>query len=347
MKQEVVFNNPKGARHDQYRIVDRLIDDINRATAGAEVELVVYTLSLRPVVDALSRASKRGVAVRVICDHHLKAAAVRKLADQLNAVPGSGVHFVVGAARAPHGVFPPVHTRNTHAKTWKVKYADGSYVVWVGSSNLSGFACVKQWQDMLRISADKVDSFYVFLHNLFTDQWSQRGVAHPYVHEEVSHFGVWAFPYPEATADSDPVLRRLEWVARHDHAEIYIAMHAFYAGRGMWLAKELARLAKKGFTIKVIAGEGTGRKVQDVLEQAGVQVHRGVWPDGKHIHHKLMLAKTRSGKSPWRYHVWTGSDNWTNESFRQEEIVVRTWECWDAYVKHFDTLWASSAGNKP
>jgi len=337
MKQEAIFNNPKGAKADQYRIIDRLVEDINNAQAGSEIEIIVYSFGLKQVTDALSRASKRGVMVRVVCDHHLKPSYAVRLADQLNAVPGSGVHFQAGAARARH-------TRNTHAKTWKVRYPDGSWVVYVGSSNMTGFACKMQYQDMLRISGTKRDdTFYQWLHRLFSDQYAGRAIAKPYVHDTVANFGVWAFPFPDATAETDPVIRRLAWCSKQGYADVSIIMHALNGPRAVWIAKELCRLARAGHTVRVLYGEGTGKKVLGMLEKSQVQVRRGVWPDGKHVHHKLMMARTKSGKAaPSRYHVWTGSDNWTSDSFHQEEIVVRTWECYNDYARHFDTLWSNA-----
>jgi hypothetical protein len=66
----------------------------------------------------------------------------------------------------------------------------------------------------------------------------------------------------------------------------------------------------------------------------------GVYTNNKRIHTKLMLASYVDATGP-HTRIWTGSDNWTNQSFRNEDTVVEVGDdltSYNQYVGFYDAL---------
>ncbi len=129
------------------------------------------------------------------------------------------------------------------------------------------------------------------------------------------------------------------------HTMIRINMYGWNGTRGVYLAREAAKLSRAGCNIKVVETHGGGRVVR-ILEHSGVVVKT---PDKDrnnngtvdlYTHEKWMILSGRyHGGTGW--HVWTGSQNWSDRSLNGDEVTMhipRRGVFW-AYRQHFQFLW--------
>ena len=108
-----------------------LIDGITSAQKGDTIDVAVFYLSDRGVIKALTRAHRRGVAVRVLLDPNKDAFGYEK-----NGVPNRPV------AAELHGDGVPVrwcdtHGEQCHAKMLLATYADSPSLLVLGSANFT------------------------------------------------------------------------------------------------------------------------------------------------------------------------------------------------------------------
>jgi len=112
------------------RIRDAALEMIEQARAGERLDLLMFYLSHRAVIEALKRAQARGVRVRVLLDPNRDAFGREK-----DGVPNRPV------AKELHNSKIPVRWCNTsgeqcHAKML-LKYADGEALLLAGSANFT------------------------------------------------------------------------------------------------------------------------------------------------------------------------------------------------------------------
>ncbi len=151
----------------------------------------------------------------------------------------------------------------------------------------------------------------------------------PFVAERFTDGSAYFFPMPAITEQTDPAARRIAALPGPGTV-VRVSMVSWHGARGIWLARALAEKVAEGAHVEVVYGDSSGSSVRSILRTAGVTAHRGVFPDGQRIHTKLMLASYTVGGV--RHHaIWTGSDNWTDRSPRNDDDVVRIQDDLPAY----------------
>jgi phosphatidylserine/phosphatidylglycerophosphate/cardiolipin synthase-like enzyme len=113
------------------RIRDALVALINSSEAGDQLDLEVFYLSHRPTIEALVRASERGVAVRALLDPNKDA-----FGRQKNGIPnrqsGWDLHAAGVAVR-----WCATQGEQCHRKWIRLERADGSAEIIIGSANFT------------------------------------------------------------------------------------------------------------------------------------------------------------------------------------------------------------------
>ncbi|WP_182920380.1 phospholipase D-like domain-containing protein [Nocardioides cavernaquae] len=184
------------------------------------------------------------------------------------------------------------------------------------------------------------------------------------------------------TPDEDPVMKRLRAVncvaqpgfGLNGKTQIRVMMYGWNGDRGKYLADQVARLKRQGCGIKVITSVAGGGVIK-VLNEAGIPVKSAdykylsdgtvdfyshlkvMWIDGtmrKPVTTTTTPEPTLTDPSPaptttttiqnvGTRMVWTGSENWSEMSFRNDELclgltnstIVRK------YKSEFDYLWTN------
>ncbi len=326
-----VFGDPTAPSND---IITRLMDNIANTPAGATIQIVGYSFSMNSVATALLAAHARGVNVQVVMDGHSR---VWSPAKRMVPVLGTDVtqlsffKLTRGSARGTGGV--------THQKSWTfTQVGDTPYVVMVGSTNLTGYGTEVQYSDNY-VYTGRQDVWNVYA-SLFAQQKLDVPVANPYVAVPFASGSAYFFPKPGTDATTDPAELRIQALPANAGTTVRVAQFAWYGARGLWLAQALAALKTGGASVSVVAGESVSKAVRTVLGDVGIPIYSGMYPQGKRIHNKLMLASWWDGSRSHRS-IYTGSDNWADESFRNEDDVLQIDDDvpgYRAYVRFFNLL---------
>ena len=326
-----VFGDPTAASN---QILTRLMDNIKHTPRNGTIRIVGYSFSLGRVADALLAAKKRGVHLQIVLDGHSRAWSPSKRLDAaLGSDPTRRDYLVLtkGSARGTRGV--------THQKSWQFsKVGQTPYVTMVGSTNLTGYGTEVQYSDMFTYTNRK--DVYDAFASVQSRQKFDIALADPYVTRTWTNGFGYFFPYPTATAETDPVVARINALPSDANTNIRVAQFAWYDTRGIWIANALAAKKAAGATVTAVVGESVGPGVKGILTRAGIPLYPGVFTNKKRIHSKLMLASYIDATGP-HARIWTGSDNWTNQSFRNEDTAVEVGDdlaSYQQYVAFYDGL---------
>jgi phosphatidylserine/phosphatidylglycerophosphate/cardiolipin synthase-like enzyme len=181
-----------------------------------------------------------------------------------------------------------------------------------------------------------------------------RAVNRPFISKAVGDFDLNVYPRYNTAKLEDPVYKRLNRVrckgvengtGKKGRTHIMVNMYGWNGERGVYLARKMAELSRNGCKVLVLQSAGGGKAVR-ILRANGVKVKS---PDfdrnnnGKvdvFTHTKYMALSGRMlKKSGW--HVWTGSQNWSDRSFNGDELSVhipRRGAFWD-YRQNFEHIW--------
>jgi hypothetical protein len=134
--------------------------------------------------------------------------------------------------------------------------------------------------------------------------------------------------------------------------QIRVIMYAWVGDRGLYLARRMVDLRRKGCNVKAILS-GASRDVKKALKNGGVSIRSAdidldnnpdtgfgdtAWD--RFTHEKWMsLNGGYAGKQ--QKIVWTGSDNWSGLSFLNDEVTITIPRAsvWAQYNSHFDFEW--------
>ncbi len=326
-----VFGDPTAPRN---AIITTLLHNIANTPAGATIQIVGYSFSLNKVATALLAAHARGVNVQVVMNGHSRAwSPAKRMVPVLGTDVAAPSFFVLthGSARGKGGV--------THQKSWTFsQVGDTPDVVMVGSTNLTGYGTEVQFSDVY-VYTDRPDVYDVY-GSLFEQQKLDVPVLDPYRAAPFAHGNVYFFPKPGSNADTDPTALRIRALPANPSTTVRVSQFAWYGPRGMWLAEALADLKRGGATVSAVVGESVGANVRRALTSVGIPIYSGMYPQGKRIHTKLMLAswwaRGRSHRS-----IWTGSDNWADQSFRNDDDSLEVDDDvagYHRYVRFFNRL---------
>ena len=341
------FNNPWGDMAAKERLLNKITRTIESAHKGSYIRIAAYSNDRKDATDALIAAYRRGVHVQVLLNDNWTSYQTKRLQRVLgtNTSKKSFLEICVNSCRGRRG--------NLHSKFYLFSHAGQSrHIVMFGSVNLTGFAAKTQWNDLYSTRDRKV------LHNFFVDVFAQmardRPVRHPFISRQIGDFTINVYPRYDTTESDDPIMKRLNGVRCKDYADgagiagrtmIRINMYGWNGTRGVYLAKKVADLSRRGCNIQVLESSAGGKVVR-ILANNGVLIKT---PDADRnengkvdvfTHDKWMILGGRiRQQSGW--HVWTGSQNWSDRSLNGDEITVhihRRGVFWN-YRKNFKHIW--------
>jgi hypothetical protein len=369
---EVLFNDPTGSPAAQHRIADHIRRAIDATPAGGTIRMAAYSFDLPGIADALRRAcTQRQVAVQVVLNDNFVSAPARRLRSLVgpDAATGTGAcegSTGAGTAGAEASFVKVCHSScrlgdrgNQHMKIYLFSSTDGQpHVVMLGSANLTGYAAGVHWNDLVTFTGS--EQLYDDYSRVFAELAADRLVESPAV--DMAHGDVTTYVVPgrPATPEDDAVAQRLAKVGceampgtgEAGRTVVRVSMYGWQGHRGLDLARRMAALRRQGCRVQALVS-AAGPDVVETLLEAGVRVRSasldvdgnlatGFEDSGwEHFVHEKWMSVDGTWDGSATQAVWTGSENWSDVSLLNDELVVMVprAEVHDAYAEHFGHVW--------
>jgi phosphatidylserine/phosphatidylglycerophosphate/cardiolipin synthase-like enzyme len=332
------FNNPYGGKVASHRILHQLVRTINSVRPGHKIRIASWNFRSNVLADALIRAHRRGVSVRVLMDYgnwnpDLPNATARRthralaLRDKHRAPDmTSWLRRCRGSCRGRHGI--------AHTKFYLFDQVQKTKdVVMYGSANATLLAATIQWNDLYTFT--NTPAIYDEFSHVFDQMRKDKAVRQGYLSYQHGRNRIDFYPYTGKGTTKDPVLSVLDQVrctgatrhtGIHGHTKIRIAQTATYGNRGLALAQRLATMRKRGCNIRLVYAM-FGTQALKILRAAKVPLtHLAYDADcngiyDKYVHLKSMTVSGVYGKNTHARYTWNGSANWTPVSLASDEVV--------------------------
>jgi hypothetical protein len=364
------FNYPVGSRAARTVLVRRVIAAINHTLGGETIRIAAYSFDRTDVMNALLAAHRRGVRVQIVLNDNWFSPQTFHLRRVLGHKPGhkNFVVFCQGSCRGGPG--------NLHMKVYAFSRTGAARnVVITGSANMTDRAVSLQWNDLYTMN-NQAPLYNTFVH-VFNQLKHDRRVSPRWVTFHDGSIGGQFYKTEQGAAgrartvssrtvsklpgpQRDPVLQRLKKIrctavkgaGLNGHTVIRITMYGWNHARGKWLANQVADLKRRGCDVKAILGV-PGGGVQRVLHNAHVPlkssdydyINEGTiddpeWVVNFYSHLKVLAVNGNMSGKPV-HSVWTGSENWSPMSFRNDELILRVDSVrnYRKYAAWFDFMW--------
>jgi len=338
---------------------------------NGSIRIATWSFDSWEVARALVAARKRGVSVQVVAaksankDHAAWRWLRKRFGAQLyrpghpsTASVSSFARQCRGSCRGPGGT--------PHAKYFlfdNVGAAHKRHVVVQTSMNLTARAAWGQWNQAQVMHDARV---YTDFMRVFQQARLGRQVAEPYhvavVGPNVVHY---FFPRPQATATQDPIMQNLDAVSctgatsgsRGGRTQIRIIQYAIYGDRGVWISKKLRSLWSAGCDVAIlysVASRPVLRLLRNKSGRGPVPMRQSVVKDPwgnivKYNHSKWLTVVGRFGSSTGAHVTISGSANWANLAFGDDEQMQRISSSREAsrHVSAFAKTWRQKSSSPP
>lgn len=364
------FNYPVGGTAARTALVRRVIAAINHTPRGETIRIAAYSFDRTDVMNALLRAHSRGVHVQMVLNDNWFSHQTFHLRHVFghNIHASSFVAFCSGSCRGGPG--------NLHMKVYAFSRSGAAQdVVITGSANMTDRAVSLQWNDLYTMNNQTV-LYNTFLH-IFSQLKRDRAVSNRWVLFHSGSISGQFYKTGQTTTRTtssvstktfsklpgptqDPVLQRLKRVrctavkgaGINGHTVIRITMYGWNHARGQWLARQVVDLKRRGCDVKTILGV-PGGGVVSTLHAGGVPMRSSdykyintgtitdpVWVIDFYSHLKVLAINGNMSGKPV-HSVWTGSENWSPMSFRNDELILRIDSAsnYKKYAGWFDFMW--------
>jgi len=333
-RQGPTFNNPLSTTRARRAIFRKIIRSINSSPRGSVINVFTWNYLTREGTDALLRAQKRGVRVRLLMD----ASNNLEIPNQPYRRLRAGLH------RGNHGLKPARRSwaatcdhscrgggGAAHAKYYMFSQVGNvPRVVMQGSANLTLASTNNQWNDVITHVRSK--PVWNFFDKIFTQASADRRARVPYQWQSFDGFNLMMFPLARA---KDPVLNLLDKVscrgatntASH-RTVLRIAPDVIRQERGMKLAVKVRRLWNQGCDVKIgytVMGIDAGRMLRSSAGRGPVpmrhlvQDYNGDGEFDNYFHLKAMTVVGNVGGKRNNYVMLNGSANWSNLAAASDE----------------------------
>jgi hypothetical protein len=388
------FNNPYGSSADRRRILTHVIRTIDsvpgyrlRKSNGkpiinpltgkravcpentpslypGQIKIALYSIADRAFTDALIRAHRRCVSVKIMMNSHLNAdtsPSWARLIKVLGNRPRASMYdrdrsF---AYRCSHGC---LGSAVLHTKMYLFSNVYGARnVTMTGSSNMTSNAVHVQWNDLYTIRNN--GQVYGDYRSQFMRMVPDRTNGNPRILREGMYQSTF-YPFFRATRATDLTLNALNSV-RCDSATggagingrsvIYIAMHSWHGTRGKYLAQRVRQMYDRGCYVRILysfMGHGTYTLLTHGTGSR-MEARRVLFPGpagvvaAKYSHMKMFAVSGNVAGDPSSWVTWTGSNNWSDRSLKADEVTLRisSRSVYNAYVKHWKFMKARRSSN--
>lgn len=375
-KRGPMFNDPFGKLPRKNKLANHLKEAIAHAKKHSVIRIAVYSFNRQDLYNSLVSACRRKVAVQIVVNDNIITPQIRNMRRYL----GTKIRPKFDDACHPRN---PKKQKRAYKNpsflvvcSWSCRYKNGignqhikaylfsrtgaaKHVVMFGSNNMATYAAYIHWNDLYTVVDNK--QMYLDWSEIFRQLSKDKRVKQPFESFIEGPYVTEFAPKDGARRKKDPVAQRLANIdckappgyGTKGHTEIRVTMYAWVHSRGIYLAQQMAKLARKGCRVKTILSS-PGAYVVGTLRAAGVQMRSAdlnldhddetgfdETPWEKFTHEKWMSVDGVYAGQPVKW-VWTGSENWANKSYFNDEVTVqipyaRTWR---KYNKHFNYVWS-------
>ena len=341
-KPGVTFNSPLGDRSTRRAIFHKIIRSINSSPRGSEIQIFSWNFLTREGTDALLRAQKRGVRVRLLMDdmnnteipnqpYRRLRAGLRAGNDKWPKDRNSWARVCRGSCRGTNG--------SAHAKFFMFSHVGKvKRVVMQGSANLTLASTTNQWNDLYTHTRSR--EVWDFYSKVFHEAARDRKAPRPFASKGFGDFRLMMFPLT-GKAVRDPVMQLLNKVqcrgatnTASGRTRIRIAPDVIRQERGMALARKVRQLWNHGCDVRIgytVVGIDVGRMLRSQEGRGPVPMKHLVQDfdgDGEfdnYFHLKSMSIVGNVGGDRSGYVVLNGSANWSALSRVSDENLGIYW----------------------
>ena len=357
------FNNPVGGPAQRSALINRVGAAIRHTHKGQTIRIATYSFDRHDIADLLIKAKRRGVHVQMVVNDNWTSKPTERLRRALGHNPRKKNFVVIceGSCRGGPG--------NLHMKVFSFTKTGGAPdVLMTGSTNLTNRAADLQWNDLFTVVGNQglFDTFVgVFNQLKFDKKVNPRWVEYHGTGMDATFYRkaaqqqatVQSRPAERAPApEDDPVNQRLKKIrcaavkgaGIKGHTVVHIMMYGWQNDRGKYLADRVATMARHGCDVKLILSRA-GAGVRRILRAAGIPMRSADWQyndEGDvnfYSHLKVLTVNGTYAQKP-THSVWTGSENWSRMSFRNDEMILHVTGLrnYRAYIGQFTHLWNDS-----
>ena len=342
---KTLFSYPKSSNWDDRDLTleNKIISLLNQAMPGSKVRASQYSFSRRGVADAVVRASRRGVDVRVVVSNRVRYQngdwwkSISSMKDELH----DKMHICSRSKGVNTGGC--IGDRTNHNKFFIFSsLRDGRQNVVIQSSANLNRPSLNYYESMLIISGDTK------LFDAYMSYWEDQRAEHKdtdYYLTATGNSGIRASFFP--SQQEDPIYKRLKNVnCKKRGTEILVKMGHFTNGRQN-IANLLADMSAQGCTIKVLTpSSNTGGNIESILASSSVQ-HKISSGSQADVHSKNILIRetvtTDRGDEKVEHYLLMGSHNLTPSSLRRNEEayleIDNNREVYNSFRENFKTVW--------
>jgi hypothetical protein len=359
----VSLNDPMVSKRRRV-IIAKVLRSVRAVRAGQTIHIATWNFDDKPATDALIKAKRRGVNVKVVVSSQVDNPNWDRLRRVLNAGrrTDSFAHRCRASCRGKAG------TGIMHTKFFLFSKVHGARdVVMFGSSNLTTPAGNRQWNDMVTMKDRRsvYRSFVKVFGELHRDQ-RVRPTAYKVLSPGSGQVQLTLFPADRG--QTSPVIKAFRQTKCHGatggagnangRTVIRIGIAGWFDAYGAEIAQRLRTLWERGCDIKIVntlTGRGVNRILRDKsgrgpVPNREVTIDRN--EDGipeKYLHLKYFTINGNfAGRTNARA-IFTGSANWSARALRSDELIVRIlgksgWV--RRYQNHVNRLYASPWSHK-
>ena len=376
------FSFPNRSKKERKVIRDRVLYSIQSVWGGrrnslgtplpanGKIRIATWSFDDWDIARALVAAKKRGVSVQVVAakaanqDHPAWRWLRKRLGSKLfrrghpvTAPMYSFARQCRGACRGPGGT--------PHSKYFlfdNVGLSHQRHITVQTSMNLTWMAYWGQWNQAQVMHSARV---YQDFDAIFRQARLAQPLAQPYHVASLGPVVNYFFPRPQATVSQDPVMQTLNAVtctgatagSGSGRTSIRVAQYATYGDRGVWIAKKLRQLWNSGCDVAIIYAVSSRPVLSILRSKAGrgaVPMRQSVVTDPwgnivKYNHSKWMTITGHWGSNRAAYVVFSGSANWANLAFGDDEQMQRVLSRPEVlrYLATFAKTWKQRTSNPP
>lgn len=370
----VVINNPLGSFEQRTKIINRVRAAIAHTHRGDTIMFATYDFDRTDLANSLIRAHRRGVNFQMMVNDNFQTPQEFRLQKIMgtNIHKPSFVKFCTGSCRA--------HRGNLHMKVYSFTGTGAASDVIIDSSaNLTGAGPTHQWNDAVTIVGNK--RLFAAWQRVFNQLKRDKPVKRRRItfssrdlNAAFHRTATGVVPVTEGRTvvsrkkkgGIDPVLAQLNKIScktggrfgTDGHTNIRLMEYAWYGARGIPIAHKVASLAKQGCNVRAIMSH-SDKGVEDILASAHIPMRDATWwygeklsTDGHTItygsrqysHLKVLAINGKYGKRNMRT-VFTGSENWDNVSFMNDEVTLQLTgdKTYYPYLNMFNHQWNTGA----